>query len=132
MPLPIPTVHPGLVTSAKRYYPQRITVERKTRGARDEYGSPTETWAPIDVSHVDIPARVVSNGPGTGAGGWSGEIYAPGGTYDVDGRTMSLMGHYPNITEMDRVLWNDDIYNIQAAESDAQGVTTRLRTRRVR
>lgn len=128
MPLPLPTVHPGLLDAAARIYPQTVTIERKSVGARDEYGSPSETWAPI---HTDVPARVVSNGPGTGAGGWSGEIYAPDGTYDVDGRTMSLQGNYADVTEVDRVIYDDKPYEIQSVETDAEGVATRLRTRKV-
>ena len=131
MPLALPTVSPKLLDAISRYYPHEVTVQRLTIGVRDEYGAPAETWANL-ADHVDIAARVVSNGPGTGAGGWSGEVWAPNGQYDVDGRTMSLHGHYPDNTEKDRVVWAGLTYDIQAVESDAEGVTTRLRTKKVR
>jgi hypothetical protein len=131
MPLPLPTVHPRLLDTIARYYPHTVTVQRDTGSGRDDYGAPVEDWQNL-AGHTGIAARVVSNGPGTGAGGWSGEIYAPDGTYDVDGRTMSLRGHFPGITEMDRVVWDGFVYEIQAVESDAEGVTTRLRARKVR
>lgn len=124
-------VHPRLVSSIGRFYPHTITIQRVGYGARDQYGSRVETWGDL-TGHIDIPARVVSNGPGTGAGGWSGEIYAPTGSYDVDGRTMALQGYYPDISEIDRVAWAGLTYEIQAVESDAEAATTRLRTRKVR
>lgn len=131
MPLALPTVHPKLLDTIARYYPQTITIQRNNGTTRDAYGAPVEDWQDL-TGHAGIAARVVSNGPGTGAGGWSGEIYAPDGVYDVDGRTMSLRGHYLTVTELDRVIWDGDVYEIQAAESDAEGATTRLRTRKVR
>jgi hypothetical protein len=131
MPLAQPTVSPKLLASIARYYPHTVTVQRLTAGARDEYGASAENWADL-AGHSDIKARVVSNGPGTGAGGWSGEVWAPNGQYDVDGRTMSLHGYYPQITEKDRVIWDGLTYDIQAVESDAEGVTTRLRAKKVR
>lgn len=130
MPLAMPTAHPGLLRSIRRHYPQRVTIQRRTT-TRDEWGSEVESWTDLP-GHISIPARVVSNGPGTGAGGWSGEVYAPNGTYDVDGRTMSLLGHFPTVTEMDRAVWDGGTYDIQAVESDAESVATRLRTRKVR
>lgn len=124
-------VHPRLLDYCPWLYPQRVTIQRDSGGSRDVYGAPVEVWTDL-AGHVDIPARVVSNGPGTGAGGWSGEIQTGEGDYDVDGRTMSLKGYFPGITELDRVIWDGAVYDIQAVESDAQSATTRLRTRKVR
>lgn len=126
-----PTVSPKLLPAMKRYYPHTVTVQRKTLGVPDAWGSPADTWDDL-AGHVDIPARVVTNGPGTGAGGWSGEIYAPTGDYDVDGRTAALAGYYPDITELDRMVYGGQVYDIQAVELDAESVTTRIRARKVR
>ena len=130
MPLAQPTVSPKLLGTIARYYPDTITVQRVTIGAPDAWGSPDHTWDDL-AGHIDITARVVSNGPGTGAGGWSGEMYAPTGDFDVDGRTMALAGYYPGIAPTDRVVHDGEIYNIQAVETDAEQVTTRLRCRKV-
>jgi hypothetical protein len=127
----VPIVHPGLLTHVDWLFPQTVTIQRNAGSTRDAYGSPIEDWDDL-TGHVNIPARVVSNGPGTGAGGWSGMQYAPDGEFDVDGRTMSLRGYYPTITELDRVVVDGEIHEIQAAESDAQSAMTRLRTRKVR
>lgn len=129
MPLSAPTVHPRLLDLAARFYPQTITVQRVST-VRDDYGQEVETWTDL-VGHIDLEARVVTNGPGTGAGGWSGEIYANTGVYDIEGLTISLRGFYPAIDTVDRVVYNGNIYPIQAVEVDAEGVTTRLRTRKV-
>lgn len=130
MPLPLPTVHPRLLPTIARFYPQRLTIVENVATDQNSFGSPVEDWQPV-AGMVDIPARVVTNGPGTGAGGWSGEIYAPDGTYDVEGHTAALMGYFPGILKTMKMIWDGETHEIQAVEHDAEGVTTRLRTRRV-
>ena len=130
MPLAIPWISPKLLDSIAGYYPQTVTIQRVTLGTADEYGVQDETWDDL-AGHIDIAARVISNGPGTGAGGWSGEVQAPNGTYAIEGLTMALRGYYPNIVPEDRVVYNSTVYDILAAESDASGITTRLRVREV-
>lgn len=127
MALPLPTVHPRLLDTMWRFFPHRVDILRR-ESTLDEYGQEVDDWQAL---LTDLPARVVTNGPGTGAGGWSGEVNAPTGTYDVDGRTAVLAGYYPNITTAMEMQLGNEVYQIEAIEHDAEHVTTRLRSRLV-
>ena len=106
-----------LTLSSAGHYPQTVTIQRATR-ARDAYGEPIETWAPVS-GMTNLAAAIAP------AGG--SEVATATGVYSDASATILLPGDYPAIAPDDRV--TDDsgrVWDILAIDSGPHGGGTNL------
>lgn len=99
------------------HYPQTVTIQRATR-ARDAYGEPIETWAPVS-GMANLSAAIAP------AGG--SEVATATGVYSDASATILLPGDYPSIATDDRV--TDDsgrVWDILAIDIGPHGGWTNL------
>lgn len=106
-----------LTLASAGHYPQTVTIQRATR-ARDAYGEPIETWAPVS-GMTNLAAAIAP------AGG--SEVATATGVYSDASATILLPGDYPAITPGDRV--TDDsgrVWDILAIDIGPHGGWTNL------
>ena len=106
-----------LTLASAGHYPQTVTIQRATV-ARDAYGEPIETWAPI-AGMTNLAAAIAP------AGG--SEVATATGVYSDASATILLPGDYPSIAPDDRV--TDDsgrIWDILAIDIGPHGGWTNL------
>jgi head-tail adaptor len=101
------------------YFPSLCTIQEDV-GVADAHGVIVEDWQDV---HVDIPC---AHGPNKGT-----EIKQPDQTYVVSNYAVSLMGHYPGVTEKMRAVVSGVAYDILLVQSSSHGGATRLLVRKV-
>lgn len=103
-------VHPRLLAHLGKVgvYPPTCAIEEATEGTNGD-GEIIKTWSTL-AGHAEIRCRVAPAG--------AGEEETPDQSYLKATHRIGLMGYYPSITEVMRVVVGSAIYDIERVEHD--------------